>query len=367
MKLLDNGIRYLIGAFFIFSGLIKVNDPVGTSIKLKEYFQVFSEDFGSFFEFFIPYSLELAVFVVVLEVVLGFTTILAYRMNINALVLLLLIVFFTFLTFYSAVFDKVTDCGCFGDAIPLTPFTSFIKDLILLAFILYIFIKRKQYKPLLNHPISDFAVIGFSLVILFLAIYAIRHLPYIDFRPYNVGASIPENMEPSAEYQYQYVMKKDGEKFKFEVFPADTTYEFVEMKLLNPEAQPKITDYSVWNEEGDFTEETFQGLKLLVIIENIVKADQEALLEINKLAQELEGEVKAMILTSNDERTFETYRHEYQLAINYYYADHTVLEAMIRSNPGIMLLKDGVVLGKWHYNDVPSAEKVLELAKDKNQ
>lgn len=366
MKAFDNGVRYLIGAFFIFSGLIKVNDPVGTSIKLKEYFQVFSDDFGTFFEIFIPFSLELAVLVVVLEVVLGFTTILAYRMNINAWVLLLLIVFFTFLTFYSAVFDKVTDCGCFGDAIPLTPYTSFIKDLVLLVFIVYIFIKRNNYRPLLPHPISDYVVIGFTVIILFLAIYAIRHLPYIDFRPYNVGASIQENMQPSAEYQYQYIMEKDGEQYKFDVYPADTTYEFVEMKLLNPEAQPKITDYSVWNEEGDFTEETFQGEKFLVIIENIVKSDKEALQEINRLADQLEGQVEAMILTANDERTFEVYRHEYQLAIDYFYADHTVLEAMIRSNPGIMLLEDGVVMGKWHHNDVPSSEKILELVKENN-
>ncbi|MFW5759677.1 MAG: BT_3928 family protein [Cyclobacteriaceae bacterium] len=361
MKAFDNGIRYFVGAFFIFSGLIKVNDPVGTSIKLKEYFQVFSDDFGSFFEVFIPFSLELAVFIVVLEVILGFTTILAYRMNINSWILLLLIIFFTFLTFYSAAFDKVTDCGCFGDAIPLTPFESFIKDLVLLALIIYIFIKRKTYKPLLKHPISDYVVMGITIVMLALAIYAIQHLPYIDFRPYNVGASIPDNMQPSAEYQYQYIMKKDGKKYKFDVYPADTTYEFVEMKLLNPEAQPKITDYSVWNEEGDFTEESFRGEKLLVIVENIVKADQDVFQEINQLAEKLQEKVELMILTANDERTFETYRHEYQLAIDYYYADHTVLEAMIRSNPGLMLLKDGIVLGKWHHNDIPSDEKILEI------
>ncbi len=366
MKALKIGIRYFIGVFFIFSGLIKVNDPIGTSIKLKEYFQVFSADFGSFFEIFIPFSLELAVVVVVLEVVLGFATIIAYRFNITAWILLLLIIFFTFLTFYSAAFDKVTDCGCFGDAIPLTPFQSFIKDLVLLFLIIFIFIKRNSFKPLIKQPKSDFITIGFAAICLFMAVYAIRHLPYIDFRPYNIGANIEENMQPSAEYQYQYIMKKDGEKYKFEVYPSDTTYEFVEMKLLNPEAQPKITDYSIWNDEGDFTEKTFRGNKLLIIIENIVKADKEALQEINALAQKLSGKVEPMILTSNDERTFETYRHEYQLAIDYYYADHTVLEAMIRSNPGIMLLHEGTVLDKWHHNDVPEAGDVLEIVKEEN-
>jgi len=366
MKALNTGIRYFVGVFFIFSGLIKINDPVGTSIKLKEYFQVFSADFGSFFEIFIPFSLELAVIVVVLEVVLGFAAIIAYRFNITTWILLVIIIFFTFLTFYSAAFDKVTDCGCFGDAIPLTPLQSFIKDLVLLGLIIFIFIKRKSFQPIIKQPKSDFIVIGFTAFCLLLSVYAIRHLPYIDFRPYNVGANIQENMQPSAEYQYQYVMKKDGEKFKFEVYPSDTTYEFVEMNLLNPEAQPKITDYSVWNDEGDFTEKTFQGKKLLIIIENIVKADKQALQEINAVAQNLAGKVEPMILTSNDERTFESYRHEYQLAIDYYYADHTVLEAMIRSNPGIIFLQDGTVLDKWHYNDVPESDDVLELLNEEN-
>lgn len=366
MKALNTGIRYFVGVFFIFSGLIKINDPVGTSIKLKEYFQVFSADFGSFFEIFIPFSLELAVIVVVLEVVLGFAAIIAYRFNITTWILLVIIIFFTFLTFYSAAFDKVTDCGCFGDAIPLTPLQSFIKDLVLLGLIIFIFIKRKSFQPIIKQPKSDFIVIGITAICLLLSVYAIRHLPYIDFRPYNVGANIQENMQPSAEYQYQYVMKKDGEKFKFEVYPSDTTYEFVEMNLLNPEAQPKITDYSVWNDEGDFTEKTFQGKKLLIIIENIVKADKQALQEINAVAQNLAGKVEPMILTSNDERTFESYRHEYQLAIDYYYADHTVLEAMIRSNPGIIFLQDGTVLDKWHYNDVPESDDVLELLNEEN-
>ena len=129
MNLVATIVRFLVGGLFIFSGLIKINDPVGTAIKMEEYFEVFSTDFGSFFHAFVPYALPIAIFLCVLEVVLGLAIILNYRTNISIIVLLLLLAFFTFLTFYSAYFNKVTDCGCFGDAIKLTPWQSFYKDI----------------------------------------------------------------------------------------------------------------------------------------------------------------------------------------------------------------------------------------------
>jgi uncharacterized membrane protein YphA (DoxX/SURF4 family) len=121
-KILDQFSRFFVGGLFIFSGLIKLNDPVGTEIKMHEYFDVFANDFASFFKVFIPYALEIGFIMVVLEIVLGVALLINYRMSITTKVLLVLLLFFTFLTFYSAAFNKVTDCGCFGDAIKLTPF-----------------------------------------------------------------------------------------------------------------------------------------------------------------------------------------------------------------------------------------------------
>ena len=131
-------------------GLIKLNDPVGTEIKLEEYFEVFATDFGSFFQVFIPYALPIGLILVVLEIVLGVAVLINYRMRLTTTVLLLLIIFFTFLTGYSAILNKVTDCGCFGDAIKLTPWQSFYKDLVLIVFILHLFWYRKSYDPVLR-------------------------------------------------------------------------------------------------------------------------------------------------------------------------------------------------------------------------
>lgn len=360
MKWLLQFARFFVGGLFIFSGAIKLNDPVGTAIKLEEYFQVFAVDFASFFELLVPIALPLAVFLCVLEVVLGIAVLINYRIKPTYWVLLLLIVFFTFLTFYSAYFNKVTDCGCFGDAIKLTPWQSFYKDIVLLILIVFLFINRDKLEENAKQSVvKDVAIAGSTIVCLFLGIYAIMHLPFIDFRAYKTGNNIPELMEPSGELIYEYVMEKDGKEVRMTQYPTDKSYTFKEMVVLNPEVQPKITDYSVWNEEGDYTQETFQGNKFFVISYDVTKADKESVTEINKLIKSLGGQVEVWALTSSDPSRFEAFRHEVQLAVPYFFSDATVLKTIIRSNPGLFLMQDGVVKGKWHYNDTPSAEEIL--------
>lgn len=363
MNMLAQVARFIVGGLFIFSGLIKINDPIGTAIKLEEYFEVFAADFAPFFTIFVPAALFFSVLLSVLEVVLGVAVLLNYRMQTTAWVLLLLIVFFTFLTFYSAYFNKVTDCGCFGDAIKLTPWQSFIKDIILLALIIVIFIHRKNYKQQLSLKAADVTIATVTLLHVGLALYAIRHLPYVDFRAYKVGANIPKQMQPSEALRYKYIMEKDGKEHEFTSYPTEEGYTFKEMVLLNPEAQPKITDYSVWNNEGDYTQQTFEGNKLLVIMYDVTKANASSLDEIKKLAEQLPNDVEPIVLTASGEQIFESFRHEHQLSIPYYFADATVLKTMIRSNPGLMFVQDGLVKGKWHWRDVPSAEQIEKLKK----
>lgn len=362
MKLIYAIARYAVGALFIFSGLIKVNDPVGTAIKLQEYFEVFAYDFAPFFEWFIPAALVLSVVLSVLEVVLGIALIIGYKMKTTAWALLGLIVFFTFLTFYSAYFNKVTDCGCFGDAIKLTPWESFTKDIILLFFIILIFINREKYGSLLSKKVQWLTVLGTTLLFTLVAIYAIRYLPPIDFRTYAIGNHLPSLMNPSAPLVYEYVMEKEGKKYIFDKYPSDKSYEFKSMDLVNEDAQAKITDLSIWNDEGDYTEELMNGNKLLIIIYSAEKTNVDHIEDIKKLSNAVTN-ATSWILTASGYSIFEPFRHEIQLDIPYYYADVTVLKTMIRSNPGIMLLSNGTVLGKWHHNAVPSAEEINGLLK----
>jgi uncharacterized membrane protein YphA (DoxX/SURF4 family) len=361
LRLTAQIIKYFVGILFIISGLIKLNDPTGTAIKFEEYFEVFSADFTPLFHYLIPYSMIFSVVMSTLEVVLGVALIIQNRYRTVLYILLGVIIFFSFLTFYSAYFNKVTDCGCFGDAIKLTPWQSFSKDILLLVLIIILLIGPKV-KTYFNQGISDVIVSLSAIGSIFLAIYALNHLPPIDFLAYKKGAHIPTLMKPSAPFKFKYVMEKNGEVKEFFEYPDDTTYTFKEMVLLNPEAQPKITDYNVRNAEGDATEETFTGKKLMIVIVDAAKSDIEGIDRVKELVKEIEKtDIKPMVLTGSDELTFENFRHEVQLAVPYYFVDGVVLKAMIRSNPGLIYMEEGTVKGKWHHNDVPSLEEVKGL------
>lgn len=366
MKIIDQFSRFFVGCLFIFSGLIKLNDPVGTEIKMEEYFEVFAADFGSFFNFFIPYALEIGMIIIVLEVVLGVAVLIQYKMAITAKVLLGLMVFFTFLTFYSAYFNKVTDCGCFGDAIKLTPWESFYKDIILMVFVLHLCWYQKKFTPLLRTREGHAVIISATLLSLFLGIYAVRHLPFIDFRPYKIGNNIPQQMKPQEQPDIEYIFEKDGKAVRSKKLLSEAEgYKFKDSQLLNADKTvAKIIDYSVTSVEGeDVTQETFEGTKLLFIFYNVNLASLKNIDKLRELIKSLDGKVDMLALTASSEVDFENFRHHYQLAIPYFFVDATVLKTIIRSNPGITLWNDGTVKGMWHHNDTPDAAEVLEKLK----
>lgn len=355
--------RLITAVLFIFSGLVKLNDPIGTEIKLEEYFEVFAADFGDFFLIFIPGALEIGLFLIILEVVLGIALLVNYRMEITTRVLLGLIVYFTFLTFYSAYFNKVTDCGCFGDAIPLTPWQSFYKDIFLMVLIYYLFIYRKQFKPVIGLKMGNILIGITTFISLIIGIYAIEHLPYIDFRAYKIGDNIKENMVPEEQPIFEYTFTRDGEEVKSIKYLLESDgYELVGYEIINEDkTTPKITDYNVWNPDvGDFTDQTFQGIKLMVIVVDAEKVKPQNITDISNLLGEVGGSIESVVLTSSDPSAFELFRHEYQLAVPYFFSDATVLKAMIRSNPGTILINNGTIAGKWHYNDTPNVGQLLE-------
>src|SRR5690554_2801505 len=351
-------IRWIVGGLFIFSGMIKVNDPVGTAIKFEEYFDVFAYDIAPFFSYLKEISLPLAVFLVVVEVVLGVALILGYKPKLTVTLLALMILFFTFLTFYSAYFNKVTDCGCFGDAIKLTPWQSYYKDLFLLVLIAILFVNRKN----LDNNQATWAGVVVALVLigsLALSITAIRNLPFIDFRAYKEGVHIPTAMQPSAPLEYRYLMMKDGEEVILDQYPNDDSYEFVDMQLKNPDALPKISDFAIWNEEGDFTAEVLSGNKLMILVSDISKMSEKNLGQISELLSGLNRtEITPVLVAASSEDVIQNMLSELGWDIPFYLADATVVKTIIRSNPGIMLIKDGMVLKKFHHNNTPDASYI---------
>jgi hypothetical protein len=272
-----------------------------------------------------------------------------------------MILFFTFLTFYSAYFNKVTDCGCFGDAIKLTPWESFYKDIILLVLISFLFFFRKDLPK--NAPRWANYTAGLSLVLsLGLAVYAIQNLPFIDFRAYKIGVNIPVNMQPSAPMVYTYVMKKGGELVYLDQYPTDERYEFVEMTLNNPEALPKISDFAAWNTEGDQSELLFQGNKVILLSSNLTKMSSSNLDELTQLFSSLQkAPVELIFMAAATQEEIDALIKKMGWPVQGLQADATVVKTIMRANPGLILLKDGVVVGKYHHNNTPEALEVLEL------
>lgn len=354
-------IRFLVGSLFIFSGLIKVNDPVGTAIKLEEYFDVFSNDIASFFYLFKDYALPIAVFLVVLEVVLGVMLILGVRLRFTVWALGIVILFFTFLTFYSAYFNKVTDCGCFGDAIKLTPWESFTKDVILLVLIGILFLFKKDLSN--DGPTwAKWTVRGCLALSLLLAITAIRNLPFIDFRAYKEGVNITTAMKPSAPLQYNYIMKKEGKEVVLDQYPSDESYEFVDMVLVNEDALPKISDFAVWNDEGDFTEGILTGNKAVIFVTFMGKMNTGYLEKIDEMVQGLQGSgISSILVAASSVDEIEALISARNWGIKGYQGDATVIKTIMRSNPGVMLIQEGVVLKKYHYRNTPSPKEVKLL------
>jgi hypothetical protein len=357
---------FLLGALFIFSGLIKLNDPIGTAYKLEEYFEVFAVDFGSFFLYFRSIARLLSITLSSLEVVLGVALLLRWNLRFTLWCLLALLVFFAFLTFYSAAFNKVTDCGCFGDFIKLKPWESFFKDLFLLGLWAVVYFNQRFLRRVFAKGTLGTMYVTFALAVAVgIGVYALGHLPYFDFLPYKVGNDIGKLMQPSAPLRYKYIMEKGGTTQEFTEYPTDTLWQFKQMVPLNPEDGAKITDFRVWQaDQTDLTQEVLKGNKLLLIIQNVEKADRDRFPQINALlasADSSKKNIQPMIITSTSASEFDVFRHEVNLPGKYYFADGTVLKSVVRSNPGFLVLKDGVVKGKFHYHDIPSRAKLEEM------
>lgn len=369
MRIITHVARFLVGALFIFSGLIKANDTLGFSYKLDEYFEVFG------MEFMIPASLILSMFICVFEIVLGVALLIGARRNLTLWLLLLMIVFFSFLTFYSAYFNKVTSCGCFGDAIPLTPWQSFTKDIILLVLIILLFIGRSNIEPLAGNRFENVLMVLSLLGSVMFTYRTYSNLPVWDFRPYAVGKNIPEQTlgtPDKLKYYYTFKNLTSGEEKEFDVWQSDTLqwkyisnrYEIVEKGI-----EPKIKDFSISDAEGqDLTEVILNNpnFNFLLIAYDLDKTNKKVQNKINDFVALCQQDGYEFIgLTASPPEKINEFRHDVQAMYDYYNTDGTVLKTMIRSNPGLMLLKNGSVVAMWHFNSFPSYNEVKNTILDK--
>ncbi len=359
MKYIVQISRVIVGVLFIISGLIKLNDPVGFSFKLEEYFSPSVLDIP----FLLPLALTISLVVVIVEVVLGITLLLGFKKDLTIWSLLLMIVFFTFLTFYSAYFNKVTDCGCFGDAVKLTPWQSFGKDIILLVLILILFIGRQYIKPILK-PFTTRMLVLFGLIFCCsLAYYVIHHLPVVDFRPYKIGANIQEGMAvpedaPKPIFEYAWKFDIEGEEkiivTNGEYPQVDGEFIGVETEEIQKGYEPPIHDFTLELDGEDQTSALLEEEKLVMVISyDLAKTVSRAYTEIKEVTDlALEKGYKVIGMSASNEEWTDPYIERYDLGFSFYFTDETTLKTIVRSNPGVLVLEKGTILQKVHYNDV---------------
>ena len=362
-KISTSIIRLIVGVVFIISGFVKLVDPIGFSFKLEEYFEPPVLDMP----FFIPYAYPIAIFVVAFELILGVLLLLGYLRNFTLLSLLGLTIFFGFLTFYSAYFNKVTDCGCFGDALKFTPWGSFTKDMILLALALLLWVAREHIKPIFTSKISA-SILSLKLWgCIILVAYTQKHLPIIDFRPYKIGVNIQKGMEipanaPKAVYDYHWKFKVgDREEIITTqgAYPEveGGTYLSVETELVSKGYEPPIHDFVIQNQGEEVTQELLAEPKLLLITSyNLKKANMEGFAPIKQLTDKaIKAGYRVVGLTPSPEEA-KALLGQYGLNFDFYAMDITPLKTMIRANPGILRLEKGTIMQKVSYNDTEKIE-----------
>ena len=361
--------RIILGMVFIFSGFVKAVDPLGSAYKFADYFIAFRLGFLEFL------TLPIGVLLSAFELVLGITLILGYRKRIIFWITMWFMVFFTVLTLILAIFNPVSDCGCFGDALILTNWQTFFKNVVLMVFVLILWFARKKESGN-GAVLREWVGIGcFYVMVSIFSIWNYRHLPLIDFRPYDVGTVISEKMEmpegmPVDEYLTTLIYRNretgKSSSFTMDDYPKDTLlweFENSESKLVKRGYEPPIHDFAMMDEYGDERVDQIlsdRGYSLIMISHDLSEARESALTAAGDWSrlEILADDFSFHAVTSTTSSEVEAISAELGLGYRFLAADEIMLKTIVRSNPGFILLKNGAIMGKWGWRDFPSVEQV---------
>ncbi len=351
--------RLLLGCTFLFSGFVKAIDPLGTVYKIQDYLQAFS------MPFFLEYAPLMTVLLFSVEMVLGFSHLFGLRQRVTAGFSLLFMLFMTVLTLVTALTDPVHDCGCFGDAIHLSNWQSFEKNIILLLLSAILLLYKGELYHIFGKRTATAAFVVSVLVPLFISWVSYRHLPFFDFRPYKVGNWLPALMSippdaPQDQYAVQFIMEKDGRRkvFNEDEYPSDTAWHYVDRReiLLHKGYEAPIGDFAIMHpQEGDITARVLNDTSYVFLVSApyLDKADVCGMQQL----QELQTYARRYgyplyILTSSTLQQQEDCAYEYALDATFCQTDDVVLKTMVRSNPGLVVVKGGTVYSKWPACDI---------------
>lgn len=360
--------RLLFGATFLFSGFVKAVDPLGTAYKITDYFEAFG------IPSFDWLSIIFAFILITLEFCIGFAMFFNVKLKETSYLALLFMLVMTPLTLYLAIENPVSDCGCFGDAIVLTNWETFYKNVILCVLLLMVFVTQKVNRPWLSEWGCWLFLSIAAFISLGICTYGYTHLPFIDFRPYKIGNNITEGMQipddaPMDEYETTFVYAKDGieKEFTLENYPADdSTWVFVRQNsvLVKQGYVPPIHDFSIVTEQGDITDIVLEtpGYTLLVISHKLEKVATNAIPQVNQILSWAEQhDIACYWLTSSYQDQVDAFRQRYQVTVPFGATDDITLKTIVRANPGLVLLRQGTVVAKWHCNQLPELSEINQI------
>lgn len=378
MKVLRNISRIFVGLVFLFSGFVKAVDPWGTAIKFNDYF------FALGLEAFVPYTFVLGVLMIAAEFVIGFSLITCVKVKLASLGALIFMLFFTPITLWLAIKNPVSDCGCFGDAVKLTNWQTFYKNIIIIVPTVLIFLQAKKFNSKFSNTMQwNISGIG-MLIVGFIMWYSYVHLPIIDFLPYKEGTHLPDLMKipedaPKDEYAQMITLKDTTSDKEIQIdintytndstyWSTGTKYKYVsisEPKLIKKGYTPPIHDFNIFDNENNNYIDTalnFKSYVFIFISPKLENASQKNIENINTLYRYcLKNNFLFYALTASMQKDIDSFILENKLPFTFYMCDETTLKSIVRSNPGLLLLKNGTIIKKWSYFDFPDIVDIEKI------
>lgn len=371
MKVIKNLARILLGITFIFSGFVKGIDPWGSTYKFTDYFNAMG------MEWMIWAAFPLGILLAFAEFAIGIGLLFNLFIRFSSWLAFIFMAFFLPLTLWIAIKNPVTDCGCFGDALVISNWQTFYKNIVLMAFAIVVIKYQKDMTCILGKKVAS-ALGTISIVTNFaMVFYSYNHEPIFDFRPYKKGTNIPESMKIPEGAQkeiyeniFYYKNKTTGEvqKFTEQNYPWQDTvnwvYENMESKIVQEGYKPPIHDFTIQSREGEDVKDFFlydKNYVFILVAHNLEKSSRKPQEKINNLAVwAAENGLSFICMTSSLSDLSDAFREETGAPYEFFNCDEITLKTIIRSNPGLIVIKDGTVVGKWHYNDIPTPEEFKE-------
>jgi uncharacterized membrane protein YphA (DoxX/SURF4 family) len=358
-------IRILLGILFIFSSAVKGVDPIGTAYRVEDYLLAYG------FDSLVELKLVIAMALITTEFILGFALIFRFRYKIVSWATFAMMLFFLVVTWFDATENMIPDCGCFGDAIKLSNWATFYKNIVLILMALSLLFAGKKGQPQMKPILQNIIIIIVASGFLWFQFYNYDHLPLIDFRTWKEGKDMKIKNADKQKIYVIYKNKQTGEQKEYLTpnYPWNdsiwkTNWEFVNQRVDNSEVL-KPHDLVIEDEENnDVTQDVIEnpGYQLLIISPDLDEASGAGMIKAAYLAEKLENEnVESTLICATGPEEVKKYLTLYKINYPVYYADDIGLKAMIRSNPGMLLLHNGIIIKKWHHNDFPTLAEIKTL------